>query len=101
VYLIRQLGYVWGIALTSALIQNVLASNLPTALAGLANKEEVIDAIRHSVYALNELPPEAKAAAQAVYYDAIKAAFVLSVGMSVAAFLASLLIENKKLSRSK
>jgi hypothetical protein len=101
VYLIRQLGFVWGISLTSATIQNVLASRLPAALADVPNKDEVIDAIRRSVYALNELSPDIQSAAQTVYYDAIKAAFALSLGMSAIAFFASLFIDNKKLSRSK
>lgn len=98
--MIRQLGNVWGIALTSATIQNILANRLPVALADVPDKEEIIDAIRHSVFVLNDLPSEVRIVAQEVYYDAVKAAFALSVVMGFVAFIASTFIKSKKLSRS-
>lgn len=41
VYLFRSLGTVWGVAASSAIIQNVLSSQLPLALSGVPNKEQV------------------------------------------------------------
>lgn len=41
VYLIRSLGWVWGVSITSAIVQNTLGSRLPDALSGVPNKWEV------------------------------------------------------------
>lgn len=41
VYLIRSLGSVWGVAITAAIVQNTLNSNLPTALAGIPDQDQV------------------------------------------------------------
>lgn len=41
VYLIRSLGNVWGVAVTSAIIQNTLSSGLAEALSGLPDKWKV------------------------------------------------------------
>lgn len=38
VYLVRSLGTVWGVAITSAITQNVLKSRLPAALSGVPDK---------------------------------------------------------------
>lgn len=41
VYLIRSLGTVWGVAITSAIIQNTLRSGLSKALSGIPDKWKV------------------------------------------------------------
>jgi MFS family permease len=41
VYLIRSVGWVWGVAIVSAILQGVLRAELPSALEGVKNKEEV------------------------------------------------------------
>lgn len=41
VYLIRSLGTVWGVSLTSAIVQNTLSRKLPGALSGVLHKWEV------------------------------------------------------------
>lgn len=41
VYLFRSMGTVWGVAASSTLLQNILASRLPQALAGIPDSEEV------------------------------------------------------------
>jgi len=38
VYLIRSLGTVWGVAITSAIVQNTLSTRLPEALSGIPDK---------------------------------------------------------------
>jgi len=43
VYLSRSMGTVWGVAGSSTIIQNVLASKLPGALAGIPGKDKVIN----------------------------------------------------------
>jgi hypothetical protein len=42
VYLIRSMGTVYGVAASSAIIQNVLSSRLPDALSGIPRKQKVI-----------------------------------------------------------
>lgn len=50
VYLFRSMGTVWGVAASSALLQNILADQLPKALAGIPNKDEVrLSASFHSL----------------------------------------------------
>ena len=41
VYLFRSMGTVWGVAASSALLQNILAKRLPLALEGVVDKEKV------------------------------------------------------------
>lgn len=41
VYLVRSLGTVWGVAITSAIVQNVLTTRLPLVLDGLPDMEKV------------------------------------------------------------
>jgi hypothetical protein len=39
-YLIRSLGAVWGVAITSAIVQNTLSVRLPEALSWVSDKEK-------------------------------------------------------------
>lgn len=41
VYLIRSMGTVWGVAVSSAIVQNVLTKRLPLVLDGLHDMEKV------------------------------------------------------------
>lgn len=41
VYLIRSMGTIYGVTITSAIVQNVLATKLPLALGDIENKDEV------------------------------------------------------------
>lgn len=41
VYLVRSLGTVWGVAITSAIVQNVLTTRLPLVLDGLPDMDKV------------------------------------------------------------
>jgi hypothetical protein len=41
VYLIRSLGTVWGVSITSAIVQSTLSSKLPTALGDIPDKAAV------------------------------------------------------------
>lgn len=116
VYLIRNMGAVWGVAITSAIVQSVLTTGLPGALEGVKNKDKVcddsanahasssltcetqyIDQIRHSVTALKELPPAIQLLARMVYYDGIRYAFVASTTFAALAVVASLFANGKGL----
>lgn len=41
VYLIRSLGTVWGVSVTSAIVQTTLTTRLPSALAGIPHENDV------------------------------------------------------------
>ncbi|KAL4797613.1 major facilitator superfamily domain-containing protein [Aspergillus venezuelensis] len=93
VYLIRSLGTVYGVAITSAIVQNELVRSLPGALRG------VIDEIRHSVSAIYELDPETQLAARQVYYGGIWMAFAASAGFGAVAVVAAMFARGSGLKR--
>lgn len=49
VYLIRSMGTVWGVAITSAIVQTVLKNELPTALSGISDKAKASIVGEHQV----------------------------------------------------
>ncbi|KAL4911018.1 hypothetical protein BDW74DRAFT_172472 [Aspergillus multicolor] len=99
VYLIRSLGTVYGVAITSAIVQNELVRSLPGALRGVPHKWKVIDEIRHSVSAIYNLDPEIQLAARHVYYGGIRMAFGVSAGFGAVAVIASLFARGRGLKR--
>ncbi|KAI1630574.1 major facilitator superfamily domain-containing protein [Biscogniauxia mediterranea] len=90
VYLIRSLGTVWGVSITSAIVQTTLSIRLPDALSDVPDKWTVIDAIRHSVEALRELPPDVQLKARMVYYEGLRYSFAASTAFAVIAICATL-----------
>ncbi|UKZ83775.1 hypothetical protein TrVFT333_011588 [Trichoderma virens FT-333] len=92
-YLVRSLGTVWGVSITSAIVQNTLSVRLPWVLSEVPDKWRIIDEIRHSVEALRTLPPDIQIKARLVYYDGLRLAFgattlVAAIGVC-AAFIAN------------
>ncbi|KAK3360674.1 major facilitator superfamily domain-containing protein [Lasiosphaeria hispida] len=85
VYLIRSMGSIYGVTVTSAIVQNLLAARLPEAL-GPEATDELIEKLRKSIFALEELPPATKMAVRALYGDALKMAFIASSGCALLAF---------------
>ncbi|OJD11253.1 hypothetical protein AJ78_07943 [Emergomyces pasteurianus Ep9510] len=100
VYLIRSLGTVWGVAITSAITQNTLKTRLPAALIGVPDKWKIIEEIRHSVLAISKLPPDAQVAARQVYHDGINLSFAVSAGFGLIATVSAMFASGKGLSRS-
>ncbi|CAG7943582.1 unnamed protein product [Penicillium salamii] len=100
VYLIRSLGTVWGVAITSTIMQNTLSSGLGEALSGLPDKWKVIDEIRHSVSAIYDLPPDVQMAARLVYYRGIRLSFMASAVFAFIATVAALFTRGKGLERA-
>ncbi|OQE36745.1 hypothetical protein PENCOP_c011G07749 [Penicillium coprophilum] len=100
VYLIRSLGTVWGVAVTSTIMQNTLNSGLGEALSGIPNKWKVIDEIRHSVSAIYDLPPDVQMAARLVYYRGIRLSFMASAIFALVATVASIFTRGKGLERA-
>ncbi|KAF6802064.1 transporter C460.03-like protein 2 [Colletotrichum musicola] len=90
VYLVRSLGTVWGVAITSAIVQTTLSVRLPEVLGDIPNKDKLIDEIRHSVTALKTLPVEVRLPARLVYYEGIRYAFAASTAFAGIALVAAL-----------
>ncbi|EEA19096.1 MFS drug transporter, putative [Talaromyces marneffei ATCC 18224] len=99
VYLIRSLGNVWGVAITSAVVQNQLKSGLAKALSGIPDQWKVVDEIRHSVSAIYDLPPDIQMTARSVYYDGLRMSFALSASLCAIAALGALFVGSKGLHR--
>ncbi|KAJ4410033.1 hypothetical protein N0V85_004009 [Neurospora sp. IMI 360204] len=98
VYLIRSMGTIYGVTITSAIVQNVLMARLPATL-GDAATEEVISKLRKSVFALRGLSPELEKAVRALYGDALRISFLASTSFALLAFLFSFAIKTGKLQR--
>ncbi|CRK42917.1 hypothetical protein BN1708_008911 [Verticillium longisporum] len=90
VYLVRSLGTVWGVAITSAIVQTTLSIRLPAVLGDIPNKEQLIEEIRHSVTALKSAPVEVRLPVRLVYYEGIKYAFAASTATAGISFVAAL-----------
>ncbi|EFQ29005.1 major facilitator superfamily transporter [Colletotrichum graminicola M1.001] len=90
VYLVRSLGSVWGVAITSAIVQTTLSLRLPKTLGHIPDKEQLIDEIRHSVTALKTLPVEVRLPARQVYYEGIRYAFAASTAFAGIAVIAAI-----------
>ncbi|OHE97931.1 major facilitator superfamily transporter [Colletotrichum orchidophilum] len=90
VYLVRSLGTVWGVAISSAIVQTTLSVRLPEALGNIPDKSKLIDEIRHSVTVLKTLPAEVRLPARHVYYEGIRYAFAASTTFAGIALIAAL-----------
>ncbi|KAH6956979.1 multidrug resistance protein fnx1 [Fusarium avenaceum] len=90
VYLIRSLGTVWGVSITSAIVQTTLSIRLPDALSEVPDKWTVIEKIRHSVEFIRELPPDVQLKARLVYYDGLRYAFGASTAVALLGLVAAL-----------
>ncbi|KAF4124546.1 MFS family permease [Geosmithia morbida] len=97
VYLIRSLGTVWGVSVTSAIVQTTLNLRLPDALDGVPDKWKIIDAVRHSVEELRNLPPDVQLKARLVYYDGFRYSFIASSAVASVALVSAFFINGKNL----
>ncbi|KLU90323.1 vacuolar basic amino acid transporter 2 [Magnaporthiopsis poae ATCC 64411] len=98
-YLIRSLGQVWGVAITSAMVQTTLSARLPAALGDIPEKAKLIEEIRHSVTALESLPVKVRLAARKVYYEGIRYGFATSTSFAAAALILALVASPRGLRR--
>ncbi|KAM3516089.1 hypothetical protein MY11210_000371 [Beauveria gryllotalpidicola] len=100
VYLVRSLGTMWGVSITSAILQTTLSIRLPEALGDVPNKWKIIKDIRHSVDALHNLPPELQLKVQHVYYDGIRYSFMASASATALVLIAALLASSTALRKT-
>ncbi|KAF3055061.1 hypothetical protein GL218_07660 [Daldinia childiae] len=100
VYLIRSLGTVWGVSITSAIVQTTLSIRLPAVLHDVPDKWRIIDAIRHSAETLRELPPDIQLKARMVYYDGLRYSFTASTVFAIIAFCAAMCANGRGLRKT-
>ncbi|KAK8145826.1 hypothetical protein G3M48_003946 [Beauveria asiatica] len=100
VYLVRSLGTMWGVSITSAILQTTLSIRLPEALGHVPNKWKIIKDIRHSVDALHNLPPDIRLKVQHVYYDGIRYSVMASASATVLVLIAALLASSTALRKT-
>ena len=62
---------------------------------------QIVEKLRHSVFALSDLPPELQVAARAVYGDALRVAFFASSSFALLAFVFSWAVKSGSLRRKK
>lgn len=86
-YLWRYCGQVAGVALSGALLQSVLSTELSKRITG-PGARATIDLIRTESTAIATLPPLLKAAAIASYQKALSSVFILNAGVAVLTLLA-------------
>ncbi|KAK4450190.1 putative vacuolar basic amino acid transporter [Podospora aff. communis PSN243] len=97
VYLIRSLGTVYGVAVTSAIVQTTLSVRLPGALGDIPDKQTIIDEIRHSVSAIRNLPPDIQLKARLVYFEGLRYSFATSTAVAALAVIAALFANGRVL----
>ncbi|KAI1648918.1 MFS general substrate transporter [Daldinia loculata] len=100
VYLIRSLGTVWGVSITSAIVQTTLSIRLPEVLNDVPDKWRIIDAIRHSAETLRELPPDIQLKARMVYYEGLRYSFTASTVFAIIAFCAAMCANGRGLRKT-
>ncbi|KAM7197557.1 Major facilitator superfamily domain containing protein [Rhypophila sp. PSN 637] len=84
VYLLRSLGSIYGVTVTAAIVQNVLKTGLPAVLGESAT--ELIEILRKSVSAINDLPTEQQEAVRGLYVHAVRISFAASSAFALLAF---------------
>lgn len=106
-YLFRYVGQVVGVACSASMLQAVLTSELKHRITGPgaekvrssftarhdpadAVRAQTIDQIRHVATSIPTLPPAIQQAARDSYRYALRAVFLLNLGVAVACFLTTL-----------
>jgi len=97
-YLFRSLGSVVGLAVGSAILQDVLRVILHRTLTG-KDVNEIVRHVKESLSYLDELDSETRAIVLSAYEEAIRMTMFFSLSMALCAVFASLFIKEKELSR--
>ena len=96
-YAFRSTGSAIGIAIASAVFQNILKRELWSKFGDRKGAAHIIKGVRDSLDAIQTLPPSWKAGVMEVYMDALRGVFLTILGIAVVGFLVSLLMREHKL----
>ncbi|KAL4254412.1 MFS transporter superfamily protein [Abortiporus biennis] len=94
--LFRGIGQVGGVAVSSALFQSLLDSELHKRIQR-EDAEAIISEIRHSTTLVAKLPPDLQRAARDSYAASLRAVFILAACMTFLAYVVRLPIPDKSL----
>ncbi len=96
-YAFRSTGSVIGVAVASAVFQNVLKARLWSMLGHEENAAELIGMIRDSLDAIELLPPPDRLVARECYMLALQAVFLTLIGLAVLGLMSGLFIREIEL----
>ena len=96
-YAFRSTGSAIGIAVVSAVFQNVLKEQLRRRIGDWEGAEKIIPRVRDSLEEIKKLPLEWRLAVTDAYMDALRAVFVTCLGLGVVGFICSLWMKEHKL----
>ncbi|CCM04545.1 uncharacterized protein FIBRA_06726 [Fibroporia radiculosa] len=98
--LFRGIGQVGGVAISAAVFQSVLTSELRKRITGIGS-EEMITNIRHSATLVARLPPDLQRAARDSYAISLRVVFLMAAGSTFLAYIVRLPIPDKPLERTR
>jgi hypothetical protein len=98
-YLFRSLGSVVGVSWAATVVQQSLRTQLRAKLDSEEDADEIVKRVRQSLDFFKQLKPHTKAIVIKCYQKATNTAFGVSIFVITLAFLSTLFIQEKKLSR--
>ena len=98
-YLFRSLGSVIGLALSSTVVQQVLRNRLRYALRDSKDIDRIVDGVRESLDFIKTLDPAIARIVRDCYGWATNKGFAFLIGVVFLAFVSSLFIRERSLSR--
>ena len=97
-YAFRSTGSVIGVAMASAVFQNVLSSQLWVNFGSRTDAEELISRLKNSLHEIKVLPMEDQPLVKGSYMRALQAVFLTLVGLAVLGLISGALMRELKLS---
>ncbi|KAH9857446.1 vacuolar amino acid permease [Lenzites betulinus] len=98
--LFRGIGQVGGVAISAALFQTILTSELRSRIHG-PDAEDIINRIRHSSTLVAHLPPDLQRAARDSYALSLRAVFILAAVATLLAYIVRLPIPDQTLDQPR
>ncbi|KAB8076181.1 major facilitator superfamily domain-containing protein [Aspergillus leporis] len=98
-YLFRSLGSVIGLSLSSTVVQQILRGRLRSALRDSKDIDRIVDGVRQSLDFIKTLDPSVAKVVRGCYGWAMNKGFAFMIAIVFFAFVSSLFIREKKLSR--
>ncbi|KAI9688999.1 MAG: hypothetical protein M1822_000736 [Bathelium mastoideum] len=98
-YLFRSLGCTMGVSLSATVGNQVLRTQLASALKSGKDAAEIAERVRESLTYIQELEPAVRAIVRHCYARSVQSALVLQIGLVGCAFVSAWFIREKALSR--
>ncbi|KAK8869741.1 hypothetical protein IAR55_000309 [Kwoniella newhampshirensis] len=95
-YLFRSVGQVLGVAISSAIVQSIVQTDLNKAITG-SEAAEIIYLIRHSTSSIHTLPAKYQLPAIEAYDHALHYVWIFNLGVSVLTILALMIVKEEEM----